>query len=435
MSAADPYVYEGTDVLRNSADIRDPQALAEREQFVSFRALRQMQKEPPLGQFDLAHFAAVHKRLFGEIYPWAGETRTIDLWKPEIVLEGRSVRYSPPAQIEGHARAALSDLARIELGNLKEGRPAVRFAQTMGALWKAHPFREGNTRTLLAFMEQYTRHHRQPLDQGVINRVPSETRDALVLAARGSLRPLSQMIQGARYYEEQRAHPVLGRLSAEATEAIRLMGSPRIVLPEPGVEIRGQVVAKSYAHALIRDSRQISAVPLTAFYATPENNQRVAVRVLAPDERLERSQPLEQAVRSQVTGSVLIPATYLMLNGQGPEDAVRNRIEIPGPSEALSEALRTKTPQEIAAEPRLAAEVRKIDQTLIERFGRQGSVVLIDGQTKEADKLLPPGQSLDDIRAVLQPLLKAVVADDKMQTALAQQQTLGRDEPSLGRSS
>ena len=113
MSADDPYVYEGTDVLRNRADIRDPVALAEREQFVSFRALVQMQKEPVLGNFDLAHYAAIHKRLFGEIYAWAGENRSIDLWKPEIVLQGKSVAYSPPAAIEqADARSASSRTSR-----------------------------------------------------------------------------------------------------------------------------------------------------------------------------------------------------------------------------------------------------------------------------------------------------------------------------------
>ncbi|WP_430912228.1 Fic/DOC family protein [Methylobacterium sp. sgz302541] len=432
--SADPYVYEGTDVLRNRADIRDPEALAEREQIVSFRALVQMQKEPVLGQFDLAHYAAVHKRLFGEIYAWAGETRTVELWKPEIALKGQSVKYSPPAASEQHAQAALAQLQRGEPGNLKDSRPAIRFAQTMAALWQAHPFREGNTRTLLAFMEQYARHHGQPLDQALINRVPSETRDALVVATRGMIRPLSEMVRNARYSEEQRAHPVLGRLSAEAFEAMRLMGAPRVVLPEPGTQVRGQVIATSYHHALVRDSRQISAVPLNAFHAMPRNNQRVDVRVLADGERLDRAQPREEAVRSQVTGRVLIPATYLMLAGQTPEDAVRNRIEIPGPSEALSEALRTRTPKEIAAEPQLAAEVRRIDRNLIDRFGRQGSVLLVQGGAGEATNLLPPGQDLDELRAVLQPLFKAVIADDRLQTALAQQQTLGRDEPQLGRS-
>ncbi|WP_245517658.1 hypothetical protein [Methylorubrum sp. Q1] len=60
--SADPYVYEGTDVLRNRADIRDPEALAEREQFVSFRALRQMQKEPILGNFDQGHHRRAGER-------------------------------------------------------------------------------------------------------------------------------------------------------------------------------------------------------------------------------------------------------------------------------------------------------------------------------------------------------------------------------------
>ncbi|MGS0639961.1 hypothetical protein, partial [Citrobacter sp. VF227] len=88
----------------------------------------------------------------------------------------------------------------------------------------------------------------------------------------------------------------------------------------------------------------------------------------------------------------------------------------------------------IAADPRLAQEVRQIDKTLIDRFGREGSVVLIEGLSSEAGKLLPQGQNLEEIRAVLKPLLRAVVADDKLQTSLAQQQQLGRDEPSLGRS-
>ncbi|MDP4025765.1 Fic family protein [Methylobacterium sp. NEAU 140] len=431
--SADPYVYEGTDVLRNRAEIRDPQALAEREQIVSFRAMLQLRKEPVLGQFDLTHYAAVHKRLFGEIYVWAGENRTAELWKPEVVLQGRSVAYSPPAAIESHAQAALAQL-RGEPGNLKDSRPAIRFAQTMAALWQAHPYREGNTRTLLAFMEQYARHHSQPLDQALITRVPSETRDALVLATNGTIRPFAEMVRNARYSEEQRAHPVLGRLSAEAFEAVRLMGAPRIVLPEPGTQVRGQVIATSYRHALVREARQISAVPLHAFHALPENNIRLDVRVLAEDERLDRTQPREEAVRIQVTGRVLIPASFRMLAGQTPEDAVRNRIEITGPSEALSEALRTRTPKEIAAEPRLAEEVRRIDQSLIERFGRQGSALLIRGGAGEARKLLPPGQDLEEIRAVLKPLIKAVVADDRLQTTLAQQQTLGRDEPYVGRS-
>ncbi|KMO22437.1 Fic/DOC family protein [Methylobacterium indicum] len=431
--SSDPYVYEGTGTLKNNAGIRDPEALAEREQIVSFQALRQMLKEPVLGQFDQAHFAAIHKRLVAEVYPWAGETRTIELWKPEIVLNGRSVAYAPPAQIDGLMRSALSSLAREEPGNLKDSRPALRFAGTVATLFQAHPFREGNTRTLLAFMEQYARHHKQPLDQALINRVPSETRDKLVLATRGQVQPLAEMIRNARYSEEQRAHPVLGRLSAEAFEATRLMGAPRIVLPEPGTRVQGQVVAANYHHALVRQDRVLAAVPLASFRVMPENNSRIDVRVLRNDEGLDRSQPREKVARSQVVGRVLIPASYLMLAGQRPEDAVRNRIEIPGPSPALADALQTRTAREIVADPGLAAEARQIDKSLIERFGREGSAILVQGNDAEAKSLLPKGQDLEEIRAVLKPLMDVLVADDRQQT-VAQQKTLGQEEPQLGRS-
>lgn len=431
--SGDPYVYEGTDTLRNNAGIRDPEALSEREQIVSFQALRQMLNEPVLGNFDQTHFAAIHKRLFAEVYPWAGETRTVELWKPEIVLNGRSVAYAPPAQIDGPMRSALSSLAREEPGNLKDSRPAIRLAQNMATLFQAHPFREGNTRTLLAFMEQYARHHKQPLDQALINRVPSETRDKFVLATRGQIQPLAEMVRNARYSEEQRAHPVLGRLSAEAFEATRLMGAPRIVLPEPGTQVRGQVVATSYHHALVRQDREIAAVPLASFRVMPENNSRVDVRVLRNDEGLDRNQPREEVAQSQVVGRVLIPASYLMLSGQRPEDVTRNRIEIPGPSPALADALKTRTAREIVADPSLAAEVRQIDKSLIERFGREGSAILVQGNDTEAKSLLPKGQDLEQIRAVLKPMMDVLVADDRQQT-LAQQKTLGQEEPQLGRS-
>ena len=85
--SADPYVYEGTDVLRNTADIRDPQALAEREQIVSFRAMIQMQKEPVLGNFDLAHYAAIHAYAEPEIFG--------DEWTP-----------APPPGVEANATSS-----------------------------------------------------------------------------------------------------------------------------------------------------------------------------------------------------------------------------------------------------------------------------------------------------------------------------------------
>jgi hypothetical protein len=50
--------------------------------------------------------------------------------------------------------------------------------------------------------------------------------------------------------------------------------APRIVLPEPGTQVRGQVIATSYHHALIRDSRQVSAGRARDAPASPPSGAR-----------------------------------------------------------------------------------------------------------------------------------------------------------------
>jgi fido (protein-threonine AMPylation protein) len=41
------------------------------------------------GGFDLAHLQAIHRYLFGDVYEWAGQLRTIDIAK------GGNARGSP----------------------------------------------------------------------------------------------------------------------------------------------------------------------------------------------------------------------------------------------------------------------------------------------------------------------------------------------------
>lgn len=79
--AADPYVYPGTDVLRNLLDLRDAAALAEREAALSAIRVAQLERRFIPGDFDLAHLQATHRHIFGDIYPWAGELRTVRITK------------------------------------------------------------------------------------------------------------------------------------------------------------------------------------------------------------------------------------------------------------------------------------------------------------------------------------------------------------------
>jgi cell filamentation protein len=79
--AGDPYVYPGTDVLRNLLGVRDAAALAEREAALSAIRIAQLERRFIPGDFDLAHLQATHRYIFGDIYPWAGELRTVRIIK------------------------------------------------------------------------------------------------------------------------------------------------------------------------------------------------------------------------------------------------------------------------------------------------------------------------------------------------------------------
>lgn len=79
--SSDPYTYPGTDVLRNILDIRDPQQLAAFEANATAARLIELDAAPLVGQFDVAHLKAIHRHIFQDVYPWAGEFRTVNISK------------------------------------------------------------------------------------------------------------------------------------------------------------------------------------------------------------------------------------------------------------------------------------------------------------------------------------------------------------------
>lgn len=44
----------------------------------------------------------------------------------------------------------------------------MEFAQRLAAIWRVHPFRDGNTRTTLAFADMYARVHGFPFNMGMM---------------------------------------------------------------------------------------------------------------------------------------------------------------------------------------------------------------------------------------------------------------------------
>ncbi|WP_405672266.1 Fic/DOC family protein [Streptomyces sp. NBC_01530] len=139
----DPYAMPNG-VLRNKLGITDHQLLAAAEADITRARLVLLAERPLPGAYDLGHLQAFHATIFGDIYPWAGELRTVNIAKRTPFCP---VRNLMPYAAEVFGRLAssghLRDLPRQEF--------VIRLAALYGDLNVIHPFREGNGRTQRAF--------------------------------------------------------------------------------------------------------------------------------------------------------------------------------------------------------------------------------------------------------------------------------------------
>jgi cell filamentation protein len=171
---ADPYCYSKTTVLKNIADIRNQNALAEFEAV----ATAQRADEPlPEGRLSVRHYKAIHHHLFQDVYPWAGKFRTVRLSKggsafcyPENIVREMSVLFGA---LKGQ--------------NYLTGLSSDRFAEAAGhflsTLNAIHPFREGNGRTQTTFIMLLGERAGHPLD--LEHFVPERFLEAMVQSFQG----------------------------------------------------------------------------------------------------------------------------------------------------------------------------------------------------------------------------------------------------------
>ncbi|MCR5544888.1 MAG: Fic family protein [Lachnospiraceae bacterium] len=151
----DPYLYKNTNVLINKFHIKDQSFLNEAEaDYVVFR-LKDLALHPMKGFYDCRHFLKMHEFIFQDIFEWAGQVRTIPIYKEEDVLGGMSIEYSEPDQILTDIEAALSDIPKHDWKAMSHEEVTNQLCDTVALLWKIHPFREGNTRTTVTFCCQY----------------------------------------------------------------------------------------------------------------------------------------------------------------------------------------------------------------------------------------------------------------------------------------
>ena len=179
----DPYIYPHTEILKNIFNERNEERFKQIEaDYTGFR-IREFMDSPVKGTYDLSHLCRLHQYIFQDIFEWAGQTRTINIEKAESVLGGLSIEYSDAADIKTHLDAALDNLNTINWKTVDIDKQAELFSRCMTAIWKVHPFREGNTRTIVTFCCDFADRHKFPLDRALFKDNSVYVRTALVAAS------------------------------------------------------------------------------------------------------------------------------------------------------------------------------------------------------------------------------------------------------------
>jgi cell filamentation protein, protein adenylyltransferase len=182
----DPYLDPASGVLRNLLGITDAQELSRVEAALTASRLVDLERHRLPGGYDLAHLRAFHRRIFGDVYDWAGQLRTVSIAKAGEV-------FCLPQHLESYATDVFGRLAAADrLRGLPRERFISQLAELLGDVNALHPFREGNGRTQRAFFSQLAHDAGHHIDWVRMN--PDDNESASIAAHRGDLQPLRDML-------------------------------------------------------------------------------------------------------------------------------------------------------------------------------------------------------------------------------------------------
>jgi cell filamentation protein len=144
-----PKIAEDQRVLRNLLGATTARDLADQEKIITLNRVDELEDGTHRvdGDFDFDHHRAIHRHIFGDVYEWAGDPRTVDmskthrLWPAELIVQSAPDVYGAIAR-DNYLRGMDPD------------QFAGRLAEHWGEVNVLHAFREGNTRSQRAFFSQ-----------------------------------------------------------------------------------------------------------------------------------------------------------------------------------------------------------------------------------------------------------------------------------------
>ena len=107
--------------------------------------------------FSIVEYLSIHKRLFEDIYDFAGEIRKYNISKEEWVLDGDTVIYGNVYSLKENLEYDFKIQREINLNKLSKDELVSQIAKFISNVWQNHIFGEGNTRTTAVFLIKYLR--------------------------------------------------------------------------------------------------------------------------------------------------------------------------------------------------------------------------------------------------------------------------------------
>lgn len=178
----DPYLYPDCETLKNLADIRDEQTLKNMEADYTLSRLSDVVVETSVRRFDFEGLCDLHYAIFQDVYEWAGKPRIINIEKSEAVLGELSIEYSDCFDIERDASRMLSEMNETDWKKEPFDSLVKKFSDCLAGLWKVHPYREGNTRTVITFCCLFIEAQGIYIESNLFKDNATYMRDALVAA-------------------------------------------------------------------------------------------------------------------------------------------------------------------------------------------------------------------------------------------------------------
>ncbi|MCK9221218.1 MAG: Fic family protein [Limnochordia bacterium] len=180
------YFTEEPGILPNKLGVDDPELLKAIEVSVVMVRLIWLEENPINGEIGFDHLCAIHRYSFSDLYHFAGVMRDVWLAKDDGV-------FCYPENLEGAQQAIFTQLKHDKL--LKGlGKPEFieKLATLTGDLIALHPFREGNGRSVRAFLKQLAENAGYDLNYEDVR--DDELLSTDIATFKGNLAPLKELL-------------------------------------------------------------------------------------------------------------------------------------------------------------------------------------------------------------------------------------------------